>query len=172
MMMQMLEAGGLPILSDGVREPDEDNPRGYCELEAVKRTKHDASWLDSSQGRVAKMVHVLLHDLPDDRPYRVILMRRKTDVVLRSQAAMLDRLNEEGADLDSARLAQIYEHQLERVKDYMYRQSCFEFIEVGYGAVVEFTQSQVARINQFVSGGLDEQAMIAAVDPELRRQMP
>ena len=35
MMMKMLEAGGLTIMTDGVREADEDNPRGYYELERV-----------------------------------------------------------------------------------------------------------------------------------------
>ena len=36
MMMQMLAAGGLPPLTDGVRTADESNPEGYFELEAVK----------------------------------------------------------------------------------------------------------------------------------------
>src|SRR5262249_20127115 len=34
MLMQMLVAGGLPALTDGVREADSDNPRGYFEHEA------------------------------------------------------------------------------------------------------------------------------------------
>ena len=29
MMMRMLEAGGLDILTDGIRKSNEDNPRGY-----------------------------------------------------------------------------------------------------------------------------------------------
>jgi len=43
LMMQMLEAGGMPIATDSIREPDEDNPRGYCEFEKVKKIKEDAS---------------------------------------------------------------------------------------------------------------------------------
>jgi hypothetical protein len=42
-MMQMLEAGGMPIVTDSIREPDEDNPRGYYEFEKVKEIKEDAS---------------------------------------------------------------------------------------------------------------------------------
>ena len=170
MMMQMLAAGGLPVLSDGIRAADEDNPRGYYEFEAVKRTKQDPSWLEGSEGKVAKMVHALLPDLPNDRPYRVVLMRRKTEIVLKSQAAMLQRLGEEGADLEPGKLARMYDHQLEQVKDYMGRQPCFEFIEVWYGAVIEYTRSQIERINKFLSGELDVEAMVAAVDPALRRQ--
>jgi hypothetical protein len=33
MMMKMLEAGGVPIMTDGVREADRDNPKGYFEVE-------------------------------------------------------------------------------------------------------------------------------------------
>jgi tetratricopeptide (TPR) repeat protein len=40
MLMQMLEAGGMTILTDGVREADEDNPRGYFEFESVKKLGH------------------------------------------------------------------------------------------------------------------------------------
>lgn len=170
MMMQILAAGGLPYLSDGVREADIDNPLGYYELEAVKRTKRNPSWLDESSGKVVKMVHALLFDLPTDRPYRVIMMRRKTDVVVRSQTAMLQRLGQDGADLSPSKLARMYERQLEQASDYLYSNSCFESIEVWYGAVIEYTRFQCERINRFVSGELDTAAMMKAVDPSLRRR--
>ena len=170
MMMQMCAASGLAVLTDGIRVADKDNPLGYYELEVVKRTKQDPSWLDGSEGKVVKIVHALLADLPTDRPYRVIMMRRKAEIVVKSQAAMLERLGEEGADLEPEKLARIYEHQLEKAKDYMARQSCFEFIEVWYGAIIEYTRPQIERINTFLSGELDVDAMVAAVDPSLRRQ--
>ena len=37
MMMRMLEAGGLPPLTDGLRAPNDDNPLGYYEFERVKK---------------------------------------------------------------------------------------------------------------------------------------
>jgi len=37
LMMQMLCTGGVPVVSDALRSPDEDNPKGYFELEVVKR---------------------------------------------------------------------------------------------------------------------------------------
>lgn len=170
MMMQMLAAGGLPILSDAVRGADEDNPRGYFELEAVKRTRHDPTWLAGSEGRGVKIIHALLTDLPTDRPYRVILMRRRIESVLKSQTAMLERLGQPGAELEPDELARIYEQQLEQVKDYMDRHACFEFIEVWYGAILQYSQSQIERINRFLSGELNVEAMAAVVDPELRRK--
>ena len=32
MMMKMLEAGGMQVLTDNIRTPDEDNPKGYYEF--------------------------------------------------------------------------------------------------------------------------------------------
>ena len=67
LMMQMLQAGGLPVLTDAVRATDEDNPRGYLEFEPVKHTRDDPSWLDGAAGKAVKMVHLLLQTLPSDR---------------------------------------------------------------------------------------------------------
>jgi hypothetical protein len=39
MMMQMLKAGGLDPLTDERREADEDNPRGYFELQAATQLR-------------------------------------------------------------------------------------------------------------------------------------
>jgi hypothetical protein len=97
-------------------------------------------------------------------------MRRKIESVLKSQTAMLDRLGQTGAQLEPEQLARIYEQQLEQVKDYMNRHACFEFIEVWYGAILEFARSQIERINRFLSGELNVEAMVAAVDPALRRK--
>lgn len=169
MMMQILAAGGLPILADGVRGADDDNPRGYYELEAVKDLRQDATWLRNSAGKAVKVIHALVTDLPTDRPYRVILMRRKIENVVKSQAAMLDRLGHEGANMKPEELASTFEQQLEHIKDYMNRHACFEFLEVWYGAILEFPQTQIERVNQFLSGELNTDAMIAAVDPTLRR---
>ena len=51
MMMRILEAGGLPPLTDGIRTADRDNPNGYYEFEPVKQTARDVSWLAQAEGR-------------------------------------------------------------------------------------------------------------------------
>jgi hypothetical protein len=43
LMMQMLDAGGLPVLSDGERKADTDNPRGYLEWERIKQLPKNPS---------------------------------------------------------------------------------------------------------------------------------
>lgn len=91
LVMQMLRAGGMTLLTDRVRPPDEDNPRGYYEFEPVKQTASDPAWLKAAQGKAVKMVFRLLVDLPPDYAYRVVLMTRKLEEVLASQRVMLAR---------------------------------------------------------------------------------
>jgi hypothetical protein len=172
MMMQMLQAGGVPVLTDGERRADEDNPRGYFEFEKVKQTKRDATWLDGSDGKVVKVIHALIRDLPGNRPYRVVFMRRRIEEVLESQAAMLARLGKDGAALPPAKLAAIFERQVEEVLRYMSEQHCFGVLEVWYNEVLGQPLDQAQAIDRFLSGQMDTQAMASAVDPALNRQRP
>src|SRR5687768_12382196 len=84
MMMRALQAGGLPVLADGLRAADEDNPHGYFELEQVKRTVADPSWIAQARGHAVKVIARLLPDLPPGQHYKVLFMRRDLDEVLRS----------------------------------------------------------------------------------------
>src|SRR5262245_12033356 len=94
LMMQMLQAGGLPILCDQVRAADDDNPRGYLEFEKVRQLAKDAGWMNQADGKVLKVVSLLLYHLPPGFEYRVVFMRRNLDEILRSQEKMLNRRGE------------------------------------------------------------------------------
>src|SRR5215472_863985 len=74
MMMRMLEAGGVPVITDGLRQADADNPNGYYEYEPVKLLKQDSSWLPQARGKAVKMVYLLLCDLPPGLRHDVIFM--------------------------------------------------------------------------------------------------
>ena len=169
MMMQMLTAGGIEAMTDRVRGADDDNPRGYYELEAVKKTKDDAAWLADADGKVVKMIYRLLYDLPTDRSYRVIFMRRKMDEVLASQAVMLDRRGEKGAALPPEKLAELFQSELAKFDSWIAGQSCFEMLDIDYTEAVSDPATQARRIDAFLGGGLDTDAMAATVDPSLYR---
>ncbi len=53
MTMKMLEAGGVPIVTDGKRTADESNPKGYFEFEPVMRLHEDPDkrWLVEARGK-------------------------------------------------------------------------------------------------------------------------
>src|SRR6185369_4839956 len=78
LMMQMLHAGGVPIAADHLRAPDEHNPRGYFELEAVKtiHESRDLKWLEDVRGKAIKIVSFLLGWLPESNDYLLLFMRR------------------------------------------------------------------------------------------------
>lgn len=170
MMMQMLSAGGMSVLSDNVRQADEDNTQGYYEFEPVKRTKHDASWLAAAEGSVVKMVYLLLKDLPPSCQYRVVFMQRKLSEVLASQEIMLQRRGESGTGMPADRLAELFKQQLDNTKAWLADQVNFRVLYVDYQNVVDDPQTQSRRIGEFLDGHLDTMAMAAVVDPELYRQ--
>ena len=51
LMMQMLDNGGVPVVTDNIRTPDTDNPRGYYEFEQVKKIKEDVRGCPTREGR-------------------------------------------------------------------------------------------------------------------------
>jgi hypothetical protein len=169
-MMQMLAGGGMQALTDGVRTPDDDNPRGYYEFEAVKRTRDDDSWLDDARGKVVKMVHRLLYDLPLDRSYRVILMRRNLREIVSSQATMLSRLGRRGADMSEEALCAAFERQLREIATWLDDRAAFQVLPVSYNDLLEDPAPIIASIDAFLGGGLDTDRMRSLIEPSLYRQ--
>ena len=167
--MQMIHAGGIPALTDGQRTSDDSNPRGYFELERVKQLKQDKSWLDEAAGKVVKVIHLLLAELPDDRPYRVVFMQRDLREVVQSQATMLARSGRPGGQLAPERLIAVYEQQLKTVEQWLAARPNFSVLRVPYAQLVSDPAGVVPTVNAFLGGTLDEARMRAAVDPGLHR---
>jgi hypothetical protein len=170
MMMQILDAGGMPVLADHIRQADEDNPRGYYEFEPVKTVRDDPGWLDHAGGKVVKMVYRLLYDLPGDRTYRVVFMKRNLDEVIRSQEEMLRRLGKPSGDLSQDKLADIYRNQLREVMAWLERQSNFSVLYVDYRDVLDDPERVIHEVNHFLDNRLDVQAMLRVPDRSLYRQ--
>jgi hypothetical protein len=170
MMMRMLEAGGVSPLTDHVRKPDEDNPLGYYEFEAVKQTKKDASWLQQAAGKAVKMVYRLLYDLPPDHRYRVLFMRRKLEEVIASQDVMLSRRGRRADTLSRDRLRGLFEEQLHEFERWVARQPNFQILDVSYNDVLADPRAAAQAVNQFLGGALNVEAMVKVVEPMLYRQ--
>ena len=167
--MRMLEAGGKPVLVDQVRSADEDNPNGYFEFEAVKRTKQDASWLDGSEGRAVKMVYRLLYDLPVNRDYRVLFMRRNLKEVLASQRAMLKRKDPHGESADDGQMESLFRRELQAFYIWVQKQRHISMMDVDYNRIQQDPVAELARVHRFLGGIVDINAMASVVDPNLYR---
>jgi hypothetical protein len=170
LVMQMLGAGGFPIRSDGARAPDAHNPRGYLELEAVKRTRRDASWVGSATGHAVKVIHVLVPALPAGPSYRLVLVIRPLGEVVASQRAMLGPSEALDAGPTDSRLAEIFAAQLREVERWAAGRPEVSLLRIDYPGLVGDPRPGAAALSRFLGGGLDEAAMTAAVDPALYRQ--
>jgi hypothetical protein len=169
LMMQMLRAGGLPVLTDNLRTADDDNPYGYLEFERVKQIKRDKAWLDEAHGKAVKIIHLLLMELPSDHKYRVIFMRRDLNEVVQSQAKMLERSGRHGAKLPREKLMEAFQNQLNQVMAWLGTQPNVQTLELDYSVVVSDASTAACRVNVFLGGGLDETEMTRSVDPALYR---
>ncbi|MDF1513097.1 MAG: sulfotransferase [Anaerolineae bacterium] len=171
MMMRMLDQGGLPVLVDNIRTPDEDNPRGYYEFERVKKLPEgDIAWLKDAQGRVVKVLAVLLMHLPETYTYKVLFMRRDMQEMLDSQRAMLVRRGEETDRVDDREMARLFEKHVQDLYAWMDSRPNVQYLTIDYAAVMQSPADWARRIRQFLDVDLDLGAMTAAVDPALYRQ--
>jgi hypothetical protein len=167
LMMQMLERGGIEIVTDKIREADTDNPRGYCEFERAKKTKHDSSWLPEARGKAVKMVSQLLYDLPASERYRILFMERDLDEVLASQEKMLQRLGRTAVPRDQMKRS--FGIHLDRLEKWLEQQPHFTVRRVSYNNLLADPVRHAAQIREFLGlrPGLD--GMLAAIDPGLYR---
>lgn len=168
MMMKMLEAGGIPPLIDNIRTADIDNPKGYYEFERVKKLPEDTAWLPDAEGKAVKMVSMLLRDLPTDRKYKVVFMRRKMEEILASQKKMLLRNNKDMV-VDDAEMKELFEGLLQQQLAWNDSQPHLEVCYAWYHEILENAAPVIAEVNTFLGGQLNTAAMQAVVDQSLYR---
>lgn len=171
MLMQMLAAGGHQIATDGRREQDDDNPRGYYELEKVKELESNAdrSWLKDCRGKAVKIISFILRRLPDRCAYRVVFIERDLDEVLLSQRKMLRRRGEEQSEGDDSRLREDFKRHLKEVKMLLERRGNMEALYVNYASILVDPAAAAGMIADFVGCDLDREAMAGAVTGSLYR---
>jgi hypothetical protein len=189
-MMQMLKAGGLPLLCDESRRPDVDNPLGYFEYEPVKRIARDVSWLDAAVGRGVKIVLSLLTHLPRDYEYRLILMKRDLAEIMASQHTMLVRQGQAAGDEPSTSADEAFggeeegdeEHEEEALLQERFAAELSEIVrglqglpgvellEVEHSELLTRPRRVADAVATFLGAELDVDAMAACVDPTLYRQ--
>jgi len=167
LMMQMLAGGGVQVVTDHLRPPDADNPRGYYEFEKVKQIKQDASWLPEMRGKALKVVSPLLYELPLGERYRIIFMERDLDEILVSQEKMLARRGRSPPPREV--LKRSYTLHLRRLRQWLGRQPHMRVLRVSYHQLISQPGREANRVCEFLGGKPDADAMAASVDPALYR---
>jgi hypothetical protein len=172
MMMRMLETGGLPVMTDHLRVPDESNPKGYYELERVKQLKEgNGGWIAEGKGKVVKIISALLEHLPSEHQYRVVFMKRNMGEILASQREMLLRRGEPTDRIPDHELAELYQNHLTRVTEWLGQQPNMKVIYLHYNQILENPREPIAQLCQFLQPStLDPDKMLSVVEASLYRQ--
>ena len=168
LMMQMLDKGGMEVVTDNIRAADQDNPKGYYEFEKVKKIKEDVSWLKDTRGKAFKMVSMLLYDLPPEEKYKVIFMNRNMSEVLASQRKMLDRLNKESGP-DDDEMGELLNAHLSKTYHWLDHKPGIDVLYVSYNDLMADPAKTVKEINEFLDVGLNEEGMAGVIDTSLYR---
>ena len=170
MMMKMLEAGGLPPMTDNLRTADVDNPKGYYEFERVKKLEEgDVAWLPEAEGKVVKVISALLKHLPDGYEYRVIFMRRNMGEILASQKKMLQNRGEATDVVSDEEIAALFDKHLQHIRQWIESHPNVSVLYLHYSDVLADPLPQARRVNAFLGNTLNVEAMALTVDPDLYR---
>ncbi len=169
LMMQMLNAGGLPVLSDGERKADTDNPKGYLEWERIKQLPKDPSLIAEAEGKVVKVISQLILSLPSDHEYRVVFMQRPLPEVLKSQDEMLRRRGNTDSNTGTSAIEEAFQRHLIEVNRWLAGRANVQVARVHYHRVLREPKAVAEEIAAFLQTPLDIEAMVRQVDRSLYR---
>ena len=169
-MMQMLSAGGMCALTDGLRSADANNPLGYYELEPVKSLAKDSHIIAEGDDKVIKVVSSLLSLLPNQHEYQVIFMRRPLAEVVASQDRMLERLGKKIDPTPREVVIKAFERHLKDVQSWISNQPHMSVLYTDYPAVLGNPHAEARRVTTFLERNLDVAAMASQVEVALHRE--
>jgi hypothetical protein len=169
LMMQMLDAGGLLVLSDGERKADSDNPKGYLEWERIKKLPKDPSLIGEAEGKVVKVISQLILSLPGGHEYRVLLMQRPLPEVLKSQDEMLRRRGSTDAPTDTSAIEEAFQRHLIEVNQWLGGRQNMAVLRVHYHRVLREPRAVAEEVVKFLGTPLDVEGMVRQVDGSLYR---
>ena len=167
-MMQMLAAGGMTLLTDFERKPDDDNPRGYCEWEPAKLLPKNPALIDEAEGKAVKVISQLLMSVPRGRHYKLIFMERPLPEVLRSQDVMLQRRGT-AEPVDESLIADAFKLHLKELGEWLAERGDLPVQRVGYRRLVADAATYARAVRDFLELELDVKAMASQVDASLYR---
>lgn len=168
-MMQMLVAGGMTPLSDGERQADPDNPRGYLEWERIKQLPNDPGCIAEAEGKVLKVISRLLLSPPPGHEYRIIFMQRPLPEVLASQDQMLRRRGTYKERIDPAAVSSAFEKHLREVEAWFTGKSYVRVLRVPYHEALSRPEAISQQVAEFLEIQLSMDAMTRQVDQSLYR---
>lgn len=165
LMMQMLNEGGMDVLTDNKRQSDISNPKGYYEFKPVMAIHKDNTWLKEAQNKSVKVVAPLLKFLDPKYRYKVIFMNRDLTEIIKSQQKMIGRDTE---NLPIT-LFEAFKKQLKNVETWNDKEPGVEILYVDYKEVLDNSEAIIAKVKNFVGVELNSAEMLKPIDKSLYR---
>jgi hypothetical protein len=168
MLMQILLAGGVPVVFDSSRSVDENNPKGYYEIEGgkiINKLMDGTFPLHEYKGKFIKITSYGLKYLPSGN-YKIIYSERNIEEILDSMEKMAnikDNTREETKE-SFIKLNNMIKNLLGNRED-------IEVLLVNYNDILSNPSTNIERIHDFLDlADIDLERMIDTVDKKLYRQ--
>jgi tetratricopeptide (TPR) repeat protein len=142
LMMQMLNEGGLQVLTDDNRKADISNPKGYFEYDSAMSIHKDNSWLELAKDKSVDLTEII-----------------------KSQQKMI------GKDPETLpmRLFDAYNKQLNQVEMWKNKEPGVELVYLDYKKILNNTDESLNKLISFIGVDMNKKAMAKCVDRSLYR---
>jgi hypothetical protein len=169
-MMQIIQAAGIPIMTDDQRRPDEDNPVSYCEWEEIKSLPKNPLLLEKAKGHAIKVVTALLPYLPNKHHYKILYMVRPIEQIIDSQWTMLTRKGKQPR-AEKSHLIESQQQFSRNVRATLAKSQQVQMLEVDYLKLVSDPETVLGELKSFLGNDFHATPkVIDCVKPQLYRQ--
>ena len=168
MMMQILRAGNVPTAFDDLRKKDENNPKGYYELEGgkiINKLMEKTFPIKEYEGIFIKITAFGLTFLPE-KQYKIIYMERNLDEVMNSMQKMAKIKPEESTEIKES-----FRKLNEKVKNDIQNREDIDVFFINYNNILSNPEENLQRLCDFLK--LSENVvkdMKNVIDSRLYRQ--
>jgi len=170
MMMQIIHNSGAPMSFDhDTRPPDENNPKGYFELEGgkiINKLMSGSFPIEDFKGEFIKITAYGMKFLPKGN-YKVIYSERNIDEILDSMEKMA-KIKDENREETRETFVKLNE----MIKTLISEREDIDILFVSYNAILDRPEENIKAIYDFLDDPqLDLDKMISTVDKSLHRNI-
>jgi hypothetical protein len=167
MIMQILNAGGIPTGFDDARPYDKNNPKGYYELEGgkiINRLMNKTFPFEQYKGEFIKITCYGLKFLPKAK-YKIIYSGRNIEEILDSMEKMMGKKDEKREDTKK-----IFIKLNNMIKKLIQERDDIDYLFVNYNKILANPKENIKKIHQYLKMPEESlEKMINIVDKRLYR---
>jgi len=168
MIMQILRAGDITIAFDTKRQPDENNPKGYYELDGgkiINKLMDGTLILEKYKGIFIKITAYGLKYLPPGN-YKIIYTERNIEEILDSMEKMTGKKDENREETKD-----VFTKLNNMIKKLIKNRGDVEVLYINYNEIMSNPEKNIEKVVKFLNlSDKDLDKMIKSIDKNLYRQ--